>query len=99
MESAHLQKYVLFFFKYIPNKPGNFIDYTKGAIVGTHEGVHHFTLGQRSKLGGCSGPLMVFRKNLETDDIFVVRLKSILFFNKRSYGFIHILVKEKQIIV
>nr|ALS04309.1 mitochondrial tRNA-specific 2-thiouridylase 1 [Acartia pacifica] len=39
-----------FIAEYIDPKLGNFIDIDTGAVVGTHNGVHQWTIGQRTKL-------------------------------------------------
>ncbi|CAD5206601.1 unnamed protein product [Bursaphelenchus okinawaensis] len=36
--------------KYIPNKEGPLIDMDTNSIVGTHNGIHHFTIGKRVAL-------------------------------------------------
>ena len=60
------------FYQYIEIKPGNFIDYDSGKIVGTHRGIHNWTLGQGVHLGGYKKPYFVFQKNITTHDIMVV---------------------------
>lgn len=62
-----------FISEYVENKPGNFIDLETGAVVGKHNGIHHWTLGQGCKIGGVPKPYFVFRKDAQTNDIHVVQ--------------------------
>ncbi|XP_015584788.1 mitochondrial tRNA-specific 2-thiouridylase 1 isoform X2 [Cephus cinctus] len=61
-----------FITEYVQNKSGNFVDIDTGVIVGTHEGIHQWTLGQRCKIGGKPQPYFVYKKDLKSNDIFVV---------------------------
>ncbi len=57
-------------FDYIP-KPGNIIN-EKGKILGLHNGIHNFTLGQRKGLGIALGsPAFVVKINPNTNEITV----------------------------
>lgn len=64
---------IIVFFQYVKEEPGNFIDWDTGKILGRHQGVHHWTLGQRCHLGGHNQAYFVFRK-LENHNILVVRI-------------------------
>ena len=45
--------------KYLAPKPGDIVD-TKGKVLGQHEGVHNYTIGQRKGLGiAAPNPLYV----------------------------------------
>jgi tRNA-specific 2-thiouridylase len=56
--------------KYTP-KPGPILDFS-GRIIGTHKGIHNYTVGQRRKLGiSNSEPLYVFKVN-SVDNSLVV---------------------------
>ncbi|XP_063989517.1 mitochondrial tRNA-specific 2-thiouridylase 1 isoform X2 [Diachasmimorpha longicaudata] len=49
----------------------NFIPQT-GEVVGQHQGIHCWTLGQGCRIAGSSEKLFVLRKDIKTNDIFVV---------------------------
>lgn len=52
-------------------KPGNIID-EKGKIVGKHNGIHNFTLGQRKGLGIALGaPAFVVKINPSTNEVMI----------------------------
>ena len=54
----------------IKPKPGNIVD-TKGNILGKHQGLHNFTLGQREGINLSSGPWYVLEKNPENNTLVV----------------------------
>lgn len=56
---------------YIDESAGDFVDIDTGKIVGTHKGLHNWTLGQRCNLSGHLKPFFVYRKDPETSTIFV----------------------------
>lgn len=58
-------------FQYIEDKPGNFIDFDTGRILGTHNGIHYWTVGQRCKISGNRKPLFVLSKNTTDNSIIV----------------------------
>lgn len=62
-----------FISEYIPDKPGDFIDLNDGRVIGKHKGFHHWTVGQRSKLGGALEAYFVYKKDLETNNIILVQ--------------------------
>lgn len=41
------RKFHDFISNYVPDRPGNFIDVETGRILGRHQGLHNFTIGQR----------------------------------------------------
>ncbi|EKE20840.1 MAG: tRNA (5-methylaminomethyl-2-thiouridylate)-methyltransferase [uncultured bacterium] len=55
----------------IPNKPGKIVD-NSGKVLGTHQGLHFYTIGQRKgiNLGG-DGPYFVVKKNLAKNNLIV----------------------------
>ncbi|XP_049539557.1 mitochondrial tRNA-specific 2-thiouridylase 1 [Anopheles darlingi] len=61
-----------FIAEYIDTKPGPFVDVDTGRVVGQHVGLHHWTVGQKCKIGGCLQPYYVQRKHRETNVIDVV---------------------------
>lgn len=56
---------------YINVKPGNFVDIESGKIVGTHQGIHNWTVGQRCNISGALKAFFVYRKEPTTSTIFV----------------------------
>ncbi|KAL9704211.1 hypothetical protein quinque_007729 [Culex quinquefasciatus] len=58
--------------EYIESKPGGFVDFETGRVVGEHKGLHHWTVGQKAKIGGCLKPYFVFRKDVERNVIYLV---------------------------
>lgn len=52
--------------------PGNFVLGSTGEVLGTHSGIHRFTIGQRRGLGiGHAEPLYVKEIHAETGDVIV----------------------------
>ena len=72
------QPFRQFLQRYIPPDPGP-IKTTEGRIIGQHEGVFYYTLGQRQGLGigGVSGyseaPWYVVQKNIEDNELIVAQ--------------------------
>ena len=64
---------------YIPAKKGNIVDRTTGKIVGQHEGVMYYTIGQRKGLGigglkdHNNGSWFVVGKNVKDNVLYVVQ--------------------------
>jgi tRNA U34 2-thiouridine synthase MnmA/TrmU len=54
-----------------PPVKGNIVT-PDGVIVGQHEGLWHFTIGQKAKLGGMDQKYFVARKNPKTNEVLVV---------------------------
>lgn len=63
-------KLSLFLNKYIKNKAGNIIDINNKIILGKHEGIFNYTLGQRAGVGG-KGPYYVVKKDAKKNILFV----------------------------
>ncbi|XP_022219173.2 mitochondrial tRNA-specific 2-thiouridylase 1 [Drosophila obscura] len=57
--------------EYIASRSGQFVDTDNGAIVGNHEGIHQWTVGQRCRLGSFLQPYFVARKEASSNTIFV----------------------------
>ncbi|CAG9788207.1 unnamed protein product [Diatraea saccharalis] len=58
--------------EYIETKKGLFIDIDSGKEVGKHSGLHKWTVGQRCCLANCKQAYFVFKKDLESNNIYVV---------------------------
>lgn len=57
--------------RYIKGTAGNILD-MKGKIIGQHQGVEFYTIGQREGLDiGGTGPFYVVKRNLKTGDLIV----------------------------
>lgn len=65
-------KLMLLYFQYIQPKKGLFIDIDTGQAVGEHNGFHNWTIGQRCCLENYKDAFFTFKKDLETNNIFVV---------------------------
>ncbi|CAH2041433.1 unnamed protein product, partial [Iphiclides podalirius] len=57
---------------FIQPKKGLFIDIDKGQVVGEHGGIHKWTVGQRCCLASYKQPYFIFKKDLATNNIYVV---------------------------
>ena len=57
--------------EYIDSKPGRFVDIDTGEVVGTHDGVHQWTIGQRTRLKRTFSPYFVVSKDAASNDIQV----------------------------
>jgi tRNA-specific 2-thiouridylase len=82
--------------KEVGNKPGNIID-KEGKILGKHNGLQYYTIGQRKKIGLAGGPFYVVKKDTEKNQIVVstnkrdlgkteIILSDIFFSNDKFYG-------------
>ncbi len=57
--------------KYLAPKPGNIID-TKGKVLGQHDGIHNYTIGQRKGLGiAAPNPLYVVSLDVGRNQVVV----------------------------
>ncbi|XP_017471411.1 PREDICTED: mitochondrial tRNA-specific 2-thiouridylase 1 [Rhagoletis zephyria] len=57
--------------EYIHPRPGHFVDIDTGQIVGTHNGIHEWTIGQRCRLASCLRPYFVAQKDVASNTIYV----------------------------
>lgn len=48
------------------------MDLDTSKIIGEHQGIHHWTIGQRCRLGSCIKPTYIAKKNPKSNNIFVV---------------------------
>lgn len=62
---------------YIPMKPGKIVDINSGAVLGEHEGVYYYTLGQRKgfHVGGEDGPYYCVGKDVEKNILYLASYK------------------------
>ncbi|MBL7156430.1 MAG: tRNA 2-thiouridine(34) synthase MnmA [Candidatus Pacebacteria bacterium] len=58
--------------KHLKSKKGNIVD-TKENILGKHNGLWLYTIGQRKGLGFSGGPYFVLNKNLKTNTLVVTK--------------------------
>ncbi|KAI0080508.1 5-methylaminomethyl-2-thiouridylate-methyltransferase [Panus rudis PR-1116 ss-1] len=58
--------------QYIPPRPGRIIDQTTGQVVGSHQGLWQYTIGQNARVRGMKEKMYVAEKNPKTNDIFIV---------------------------
>ncbi|XP_055630131.1 mitochondrial tRNA-specific 2-thiouridylase 1 isoform X2 [Toxorhynchites rutilus septentrionalis] len=61
-----------FIVDYIDTKPGDFVDFDTGKVVGRHNGFHNWTIGQGAKIASCLQPYYIFQKHIESNNIYVV---------------------------
>lgn len=61
-----------FLSNYLPMKPGKIINIVNGEVVGEHQGVLYYTIGQRKGLNiGGIGPFNVVGKDVEKNELYV----------------------------
>ncbi len=68
------RKFKAFLNQYVHAKPGNIVS-LEGEVIGTHDGVAFYTLGQRKgmRLGGEGEPFFVVGKNVEKNELIATR--------------------------
>jgi len=64
-----------FLSQYIDERPGDIIDWDSGEVVGKHEGLAWYTIGQRKGMhvGGTGLPLYVAGKDMAKNELYVVK--------------------------
>ncbi|KAJ8719613.1 hypothetical protein PYW08_011788 [Mythimna loreyi] len=65
-------KFQKFIEEYIETKKGKFIDIDTGQVVGEHGGLHKWTVGQRCGVPSHKEAYFIFKKDLDTNNIYVV---------------------------
>jgi len=60
-----------FISEYVPENPGNFVNIDTGEVLGRHAGLHHWTLGQKTKLNIDDNKYVVVDKDLKSNEIKV----------------------------
>lgn len=60
---------------YLPARPGEMVDFVTKEVVGTHDGIMYYTIGQRKGLsiGGKGDAWFVIGKNYELNHLYVVQ--------------------------
>lgn len=53
-------------------KPGPIVDHTTGKVVGKHDGLWNYTVGQNAKLAGMSFQMFVAKKDPEKNEVHIV---------------------------
>lgn len=61
-----------FLAKYIKQKPGNIVD-ARGNVLGRHDGLAFYTIGQRKGIGLAGGPYWVAAKDLRKNRLIVAK--------------------------
>ncbi|KAI8917563.1 tRNA methyl transferase [Powellomyces hirtus] len=56
---------------YIAPQPGLIRSIEDGTVMGTHQGIWHFTVGQRARVGGADVKWYVARTDLESSTVFI----------------------------
>lgn len=80
--------------KYLKNKPGKVLDIS-GKIVGQHNGLWFYTIGQRKGIGLSGGPFYVVGKNLKKNQLIISRNEKDLFKKEMSVKNINWISGEK----
>lgn len=57
--------------EYVTPSEGNFVDIDTGQVIGRHDGIHKWTVGQRCKIGGLTKKYYIVDKNVKSQDITV----------------------------
>lgn len=82
--------------KEVGGKKGKIVN-EKGKVLGEHNGLQYYTIGQRKKIGLSGGPYYVIKKDLEKNELLVsknkgelktkeVGLRDIYFSSEKLYG-------------
>jgi tRNA-uridine 2-sulfurtransferase len=58
--------------KYLKTKPGNIVD-KSGKVLGKHEGLYNYTIGQRKGIGFSGGPYYVLEKDVKNNNLVVTK--------------------------
>ena len=63
---------------YIPMKQGKIIDIDSLEVIGTHEGVYYYTIGQRKgfNVGGSKGPYYCAGKNVKNNILYLTSINN-----------------------
>ena len=88
----------LFLKKYLKINNGNIIDINNKKIIGTHQGLPLYTIGQRKGIGLSGGPYYVVSKDKKKNILFVTNKKNDpkLFFNQLEISKVNFISDKKQ---
>ncbi|KZT23973.1 5-methylaminomethyl-2-thiouridylate-methyltransferase [Neolentinus lepideus HHB14362 ss-1] len=67
------RKFNEFISQYVPPKPGDIIDITTNEIIGKHQGLWNYTIGQGAKVRGLLSKAFVAKKDVENNVVYVVQ--------------------------
>lgn len=67
-----------------------------GKVIGKHNGIHHWTIGQRAKLGGFSEAFFIASKDANKNIIYVVKSMLLLLHNS---VFKCLILRHKELII
>ncbi len=94
------QKYYSFIKNYIKTKKGKIINLHNNKIIGEHEGLFLYTIGQRKNLkigGGYNKPLYVVKKQIKNNFLFVSEKTNKNLFSKMFFlEKIHLTIKKSN---
>ena len=67
------RNFTKFLKNYLPNQPGDIIDIDSGKILGKHNGLMYYTIGQRKglELGGSNEKIFVVKKDIDKNILYV----------------------------
>lgn len=77
--------------QYLPNQIGRIIKIDSGEELGKHTGIHHWTVGQRCRIGGQPKRLFIARKEFLTQDVYAVSI-SFVIYDKTTNILVHNIV-------
>lgn len=60
-----------FISEYIESNPGEFVDFDTGELMGSHEGIHYWTVGQRARLCSKKARMYILRKHSDQRTILL----------------------------
>ncbi|TFK46652.1 5-methylaminomethyl-2-thiouridylate-methyltransferase [Heliocybe sulcata] len=66
-------KFNEFLSQYVPPKPGEIIDFDTDQVLGQHQGLWNYTIGQRTKIGGLPNKTFVADKDVAKNIVYVVQ--------------------------
>ena len=67
------RNFTKFLKNYLPNQPGKIIDIETNEVLGTHNGLMYYTIGQRKglELGGSDSKIFVVKKDIDNNILYV----------------------------
>lgn len=60
-----------FISEYVDRNPGEFVDVETGKVLGKHEGIHYWTVGQRARVAGSVQRMYILRKQNDRKTIML----------------------------